>query len=208
MTPPDLHSRLREAAILPILTVHDVDATLRKVEALVINGIQAIEIVLRTSLAAEAIGAVRARFPTLLVGAGTVVSPASLDAAVATGADLLISPGLPVALIKHHRTSPIPMVPGVLTATEVIEAIDAGYRVLKYYPAVASNGSVVLDDYASLFPNVSFVPTGKISFETLPAFARLKNVDCIGGSWMHNGPIENIAEAVHRSLAIVHDARR
>ena len=207
MTPDDLKARLREAAILPILTVHELDATLRKVDALVTGGVQAIEIVLRTTQALDAVTAVRSRFPNLLVAAGTVLSPASLDTAVLAGAQCVISPGLSAPLIEHHRGHGVPMLPGVLSPTEVLTAADAGYKALKYYPAVASNGSLVLDDYANLFPDVTFVPTGKIGYETLSDFARLKNVICVGGSWMHSGAIEDIPEAVRRSLSMVRDAR-
>lgn len=207
MTADDLRTRLAQATILPILTVHNIDATLRTVEALVDGGVTAVEIVLRTPLAADAIRATRAHFPDLLLGAGTVVSPASFDTAVATGADLAISPGLPSALLAHHRGRSVPLVPGVLSPTEVLSAVDAGYRLMKYYPAVASNGSVVLDDYANLFPDVAFIPTGKIGFDTLPAFARLKNVVCIGGSWMHGGSMQEVQEKVRRSFAIVNSAR-
>jgi 2-dehydro-3-deoxyphosphogluconate aldolase/(4S)-4-hydroxy-2-oxoglutarate aldolase len=89
----------------------------------------------------------------------------------------------------------------------VMTAIDAGYRLMKYYPAVASNGSIVLEDYANLFPGVTFIPTGKIGFESLAAFARLKNVICIGGSWMHAGPLQEVQEQVRRSFAMVRAAR-
>ena len=140
MTPDELRRRLAAASVLPILTVHDLDVTLRLVEALVRGGVSAIEIVLRTTLAGEALSAVRVRFPDLLVGAGTVVSPESLDAAVGTGADVLITPGLPAPLLEHHRGHAVPLIPGVLSPTEVLTARNAGYRLMKYYPAVASNG--------------------------------------------------------------------
>ena len=208
MTPDHLTSRLRAAAILPILTVRQVSETLRTVEALAAAGVSAIEIVLRTPDAPEAIRAVRARFPELTVAAGTVTSPASLDAAVVTGADLVISPGLPAALAAHHRGCAVPLLPGAFTATEVLEAANLGYRTLKYYPAVPSNGHVMLEDYANLFPDIAFVPTGKISLETLPLYAKLKNVLCVGGSWMHAGDPAGIADKVARSFAAVEQARQ
>lgn len=207
MTADEVQARLTDAAVLPILTVRDLDATLRLVEALVSGGVSAIEIVLRTPIAVEAIEAVRVRFPELLVGAGTVVSPDTLDCAVETGAHVLISPGLPLRLLEHHRGHAVPMIPGVLSPTEVLTARDAGYRLMKYYPAVASNGSLVLDDYVNLFPDVSFVPTGKIGFETLPDYAGVRNVCCVGGSWMQAGSLEQVRDKVVRSLDIMRSLR-
>lgn len=207
MTETDLRARLREAAILPIVTVHDVASALRTVEALAEAGIRAVEIVLRTPAAAEAITSAVHRFPDLIVAAGTVTGPASMGVALGTGAGLMIAPGLPRDLVAHHRGCAVPLIPGALTATEVLEARSAGYQVLKYYPAVASQGQIVLEDYAHVFPDVCFVPTGKIGFDTLASFARLRNVICVGGSWMHAGPLDEIRSKVERSLSIVAAAR-
>ena len=208
MTSDDIQARLLEAAILPILTINDVESSLERVGVLVGAGVQAIEIVLRTPAARDSILAVRSAFPDLLVAAGTVVSPALIELAIDAGAHLAITPGLPPHLIEAYRGCPLPVVPGVLSPTEVLSAVHAGYRLLKYYPAVASNGSVVLEDYINLFPGTQFIPTGKIGFDTLAAFAGLKNVTCIGGSWMHSGPLEGVGEKVSRSLSIVRSARQ
>lgn len=208
MTSDDIQARLYDAAILPILTIHDLGASLRLVQALVGAGVQAIEIVLRTPAACEAIQVVRGAFPDLLVAAGTVVSTSLLELAMDAGAHLAITPGLPPQLIEAHRGCSLAMVPGVLSPTEVLTAVQADYRLLKYYPAVASNGTAVLDDYVNLFPGVRFIPTGRIGFDTLAAFAGLTNVTCVGGSWMHSGPLAGVNEKVSRSLSMVRSARR
>ncbi len=198
---------LREAGIIPILTVKDLNETLKLVSALVDGGIRAVEIVLRTEPATEAIRLVRQAFPDLLVAAGTVMGPAAFDRAVEAGANLIVSPGLTPELADYHRRNPIPMIPGALTASEVMWAVDRGYTLLKYYPAVPSNGAAVLADYGNIFSGVSFMPTGKISLSTLPDFARLKNVACIGGSWMFSGPLEAVAADVRQSIDVVRKAR-
>lgn len=124
------------------------------------------------------------QFPNCLFGAGTILSEKNLSDAVEAGADFLVSPGLTRELFELVQPSGLPHIPGVQTASEVMAAIGLGYRLMKYYPAQPSNGLVVLADYFNVFPDVGFVPTGKIDANVLPNYAALPNVIAIGGSWM------------------------
>lgn len=207
MISTDLSVRLRGAGILPVITVHDVEATLSLIEALARGGIRGVEIVMRTERASSAIEAIKRRFPQLLLAAGTVVTAALLEKAADAGADFVISPGMPSELLGHPRLAGTPLVPGALTPTEVLDALSKGFRIVKYYPAVAFSGVDVLADYANVFPEVEFMPTGKISMGVLDSYMGLPNVVCVGGSWMYSGALEEVESKVRQALALVDAAR-
>lgn len=203
----DLTVRLREAGILPVITVHDIEATLSLIEALARGGIRGVEIVMRTEWASSAIEAIKRRFPHLMLAAGTVVTAALLEKASDAGADFVISPGMPSELLGHPRLAETPLVPGALTPTEVLDAVSKGFRIVKYYPAVAFSGLDVLADYANVFPDIEFMPTGKITMDVLGSYLALPNVVCVGGSWMYGGAPEDVQAKVRQSLSIVEAAR-
>jgi 2-dehydro-3-deoxyphosphogluconate aldolase/(4S)-4-hydroxy-2-oxoglutarate aldolase len=184
MDQKELRARLAAAAIMPIMTVRSVDKTLADIGRLIEEGIGAVEIVFRTPEAAAALAEARKRFPKALIGAGTMLRADQVKAAITAGADFLVSPGLTPKLHEAVAGAGVPMIPGVLTASEVLAAIELGYELMKYYPAQPSNGLMVLADYANVFPEVGFVPTGKIDGSVLGAYGALRNVIAVGGSWM------------------------
>ena len=201
MTDTELASIMRSAGIIPIVTVESVERGMALTDTLVEAGVTAVEIVLRTPAAYETILACRRRHPRLLVGAGTVLDAGRYDRAVEAQAQFAVSPGLTRKLGQHAKSGPIPLIPGALTASEVMNAMEDGFSLLKYYPAEPSNGSVVLADYAHVFPDMLFMPTGKIGPAVLGAYARLRNVLCCGGSWMfadgaNRRPAQDIARLV------------
>jgi 2-dehydro-3-deoxyphosphogluconate aldolase/(4S)-4-hydroxy-2-oxoglutarate aldolase len=199
---------LFRARITPVMAVSDADAAAGTIDALAEAGIGVIEIVLRSAVATEAIAATRRRHPHLVVAAGTVLDEEAYTAAVAAGAHFAVSPGLEPGLAAYARGAAIPLVPGVQTASEVMAARAKGFSLLKYYPAVPSNGSQVLADFANVFPGIAFMPTGKITAAVLGEYAALRNVLCCGGSWMFSeggrtlAPAE-IAARVSASLEIM-----
>jgi 2-dehydro-3-deoxyphosphogluconate aldolase/(4S)-4-hydroxy-2-oxoglutarate aldolase len=180
----ELRARLAEAAIMPIITVRAVDKALADITRLIEEGVGAIEIVFRTAEAATALAEARRRFPKSLIGAGTMLRAEQVTQAVEAGADFLVSPGLTPKLHAVVAASGRPMIPGVLTASEVLAATEYGYDLMKYYPAQPSNGLMVLADYANIFTDVGFVPTGKIDASVLGQYGALRNVVAVGGSWM------------------------
>ncbi|MBZ9938410.1 bifunctional 4-hydroxy-2-oxoglutarate aldolase/2-dehydro-3-deoxy-phosphogluconate aldolase [Mesorhizobium sp. BR1-1-16] len=184
MTPSELRGRLADAPILPILTVRAVETTMQQIDRLVACGIAAIEVVFRTSEAAGALAAAKARHPATLFGAGTIMTAEAVTEAVAARADFLVSPGLTPWLVDLVRPTGLPHIPGIQTASEVMTAVHYGYSLMKFYPAQASNGAMVLADYANIFPDIGFVPTGKIDAASLPSYLALANVVAAGGSWM------------------------
>jgi len=184
MRDSELRERLGRAPILPILTVRSVEAALAQIAALIAGGLTCIEIVFRTHEAKEALRRAKARFPGTAFGAGTMLSVDTFEAATDAKADFLVSPGLTPALHSLAGRSECLFVPGVQTASEVLAAHEFGYRILKYYPSAASNGHVVLADYANIFADIVFIPTGKIEKIQVPLYAALGNVLAVGGSFM------------------------
>jgi len=200
----ELRARLAEAAIMPIVTVRSVDKALADIGRLIEEGIGALEIVFRTPEAATALAEACRRFPKALIGAGTMLGSREVEAAVAAGARFLVSPGLTEKLHHVVTRAGCPMIPGVLTASEVLAATEWGYELMKYYPAQPSNGLAVLADYANVFPAVGFVPTGKIDASLVPQYGALRNVVAVGGSWMLG---ERPADAIAGQIAAFRKAK-
>ncbi|MDQ0391434.1 bifunctional 4-hydroxy-2-oxoglutarate aldolase/2-dehydro-3-deoxy-phosphogluconate aldolase [Labrys monachus] len=179
-----LRRRLAEAAILPILPVSSPDAALDEIDRMAAEGMSAVEILFRTAEAAAVLARAKARHPSILFGAGTMLNAANVEAAVAAGADFLVSPGLTPRLHAIVADGRLPHIPGVQTASEVMTAVEYGYTLLKYYPSKASNAPMVLADYANIFLGVGFVPTGNIDASMLADYAAVPNVVAVGGTWM------------------------
>jgi 2-dehydro-3-deoxyphosphogluconate aldolase/(4S)-4-hydroxy-2-oxoglutarate aldolase len=179
-----LRDLLGRHAVLPIMTIRSEEAGLRIAESLLAGGLTTMEITLRTAEGATAIAAIRRRFPEMAVGAGTLLRPEDFDRAEAAGAQFGISPGLDAPLAEAALKSTLPFLPGLQTASEVMAAVGYGFRTVKFYPARAAGGTAVLADFGSIFQDVMFVPTGKIARADVPEYLALKNVLCVGGSWM------------------------
>jgi 2-dehydro-3-deoxyphosphogluconate aldolase/(4S)-4-hydroxy-2-oxoglutarate aldolase len=212
MIQSELAARLRAAGIVPVISVSSIEATLSLVDDLVEAGLDLVEIVLRNPLALDALRAVRMRHAEITIAAGTVLDAHRYRDAVEAGADFAIAPGLEPGLAAYGQTAAIPLVPGAQTASEVMVARAAGFTTLKFYPALPANGAEVLVDYANVFPDVVFMPTGKITEASLPAFAALKNVAGVGGSWMFAAggktlPREEIARRVALGRQIMIERR-
>lgn len=179
-----LRALLGRQPVLPIMTVKSEEAGLHIAECLLAGGLAVMEITLRTAEGAAAIAAIRRRFPEMGIGAGTLLRPEDFARAEGAGAQFGVSPGLTGPLAEAAVKSGLPFLPGVQTASEVMGAVAYGFRTLKFYPARAAGGPAVLLDFAGIFPDVLFVPTGKISQTDVPDYLPLRNVLAVGGSWM------------------------
>ena len=175
---------LELAPVVPVVTVHDLADAVPLARALTAGGLLTIEVTLRTPCALDAIAAIASESPNIVVGAGTVANPADLDAAAKAGARFAISPGSTAALREAGKTSAIPYLPAIATASELMEGLAAGYTAFKLFPAEAAGGIAMLRSLGGPFPQVRFCPTGGISLETAPGYLALPNVACVGGSWM------------------------
>ena len=176
-----LEEMLNLAPVVPVLTIEDEAHAVPLGRALVAGGLPMLEVTLRTPAALGAIRRIAAEVEGAVVGAGTVLSASDLERAVQAGARFAVSPGLPDGA---RQEGPVPLLPGVATATEVMRALEAGFRFLKFFPAVPAGGLAMLKAFGPVFAQARFCPTGGITAENAPEFLALPNVVCVGGSWV------------------------
>jgi 2-dehydro-3-deoxyphosphogluconate aldolase/(4S)-4-hydroxy-2-oxoglutarate aldolase len=180
----NLLQHLRETKIVPVVDIASVLDAVPVARALLDAGLPSVEITFRTAVAAEAIKAVAAELPEVVVGAGTVRTPEQVDRAVDAGAVFLVAPGLNEAVISRAARLGVPVLPGVCTPTEVEQALSMDLRLLKFFPAEVAGGAAYLSALAGPYPDVLFVPTGGIGPSNLLAYLTKANVVACGGSWM------------------------
>jgi len=174
---------LDRAPVIPILVIDRVADAAPIAEALVAGGLPVFEVTLRTPAALETIREM-AKVPGARVGAGTVLDPAQLDAALAAGARFIVSPGLTEPLGRAAAAAGVPFLPGTANASDIMRARDLGFTRLKFFPAMAAGGPPVLKALAPVFGEMSFCPTGGITQESAPEWLALPFVRCVGGSWL------------------------
>ena len=168
--------------IIPVMSVNSVDESLRLCEALIEGGVSIFEITLRTPCALDAIEAVAKAFPNATTGAGTVLNAAQFARVEDRGAAFAISPGLTKSLAEYK--SAIPLLPGVASASEIMQGLEWGYDAFKLFPANIVGGVDALKSFGAPFGDVVFCPTGGINASNAKEFLALKNVLCVGGSWI------------------------
>ena len=171
-------------SVMPVMVIDRIDDAVPLAQALVDGGIRVLEITLRTEAGLEAVKRIRQEVPGAIVGVGTISSPQLLEASIEAGAAFGVSPGTPPTLLKAIVASGLPFFPGVATMTEGMQVMEAGLTVMKFFPAVAAGGVKMLESFAGPFPQVEFCPTGGINAANAPEFFKLKNVVCVGGSWL------------------------
>lgn len=189
MTPETLQridDILRQAPVVPVLAVADVDDAIPLAETLVAAGLPVLEITLRTPVALEVIRRMRT-VPGAIVGAGTVLTTADLAAVEAAGASFAISPGGTDTLYTAATQAGIPLLPGIATASELMRGLEHGWTRFKFFPAESSGGIPALKGFAGPFAQVKFCPTGGIDAAKAPSYLALPNVITVGGSWMVPG---------------------
>ncbi|MEV5309225.1 bifunctional 4-hydroxy-2-oxoglutarate aldolase/2-dehydro-3-deoxy-phosphogluconate aldolase [Streptomyces sp. NPDC052610] len=183
-SPSAVPSVLDLAPVVPVVVVSDAADAVPLARALVAGGLPAIEVTLRTPGALPAIRAIADAVPEAVVGAGTVITPGQADEAVAAGARFLVSPGWTDVLLAAMRGSGVPFLPGVSTTSEVVALLERGVREMKFFPAEAAGGTAYLRSLSGPLPQARFCPTGGIGPASAPDYLALRNVGCVGGSWM------------------------
>ena len=189
MTPEQMQridAILRAAPVVPVLAIDDLDDAVPLARALVDAGLPVLEVTLRTPVALDAIRRMR-DVPGAIVGAGTVLTARDLAAVEAAGATFAISPGATDALYAAAKSSAIPFLPGIATASELMRGLEHGWTRFKFFPAEASGGIAALKGFSGPFPQVKFCPTGGIDAAKAPTYRALPNVLTVGGSWMVPG---------------------
>ena len=179
-------------SVIPVVVIEDAAAAVPLARALAAGGLRVVEITLRTGAALHAIEAIAGEVEDAIVGAGTVLSKGQLVAAARAGARFLVSPGMNSDLLKAAADSPIPLMPGAATASEVMALMDAGYTIQKFFPAEPAGGLAYLKALAAPLPAIRFCPTGGIGKDNAEKYLALGNVACVGGSWV--APADAIAK--------------
>lgn len=174
---------LAAARLVPVVVLDDAAQADALAAALVAGGLPVAEVTFRTAAAADSIRAMSAR-GDILVGAGTVLSAAQVDIAVAAGASYIVSPGLSRAVVERCQEHGVLALPGAVTATEVQAALELGLTTVKFFPAETSGGAPAIAALAAPFGGVRFVPTGGIGPANLHEYLALEAVAAVGGSWM------------------------
>ena len=184
-TPSDSPGSLLDVVpVLPVVVLERREDAVPVARALVAGGLPAIELTLRTPAALDAIRAISAEVPEILVGAGTVVTPGQAKQALDAGAGFLVSPGSTPALLSAMAETGLPFLPGTSTVSEVLAALELGLTELKFFPAEAAGGAAYLRSVAGPVPAARFCPTGGITAATAGDYLALPNVGCVGGSWL------------------------
>jgi 2-dehydro-3-deoxyphosphogluconate aldolase/(4S)-4-hydroxy-2-oxoglutarate aldolase len=184
---------LDASPVMPVIVLDKVADAVPLARALVAGGIRVLEVTLRTAAALDCMRAIAAEVPEALLGAGTVLTAADLAAAAAAGATFAVSPGASPELLRAGRDAPIPLLPGVMTPSDVLNALAAGYTAMKLFPAAQAGGIGMLKAMAGPFPQVRFCPTGGIDAASAPGYLALPNVACVGGSWLT--PVDRVCAA-------------
>lgn len=200
---------LRNAGILPVVTVDSVDQARKLAAALLEGGLRTIELTLRTPVAIEALAALKKALPDIVIGAGTVLTADQIKWSIDAGADFLVTPGTPPALADALAQAAIPAVPGAATPTELLSLMARGFRVCKLFPATAVGGLAMLKGLAGPMAELKLCPTGGIGENDAADYLAQPNVVCIGGSWMvakdwlATGDYAKVRESATRAAAIV-----
>lgn len=172
--------------IIPVIVIEDAKDAVPLAGALLEGGMDVIEITFRTAAAAEAISQIAAKFPEMLVGAGTVLNPIQARQAMDAGARFGLAPGLNPGTVTIFQQSNILFIPGVMTPSEIEQGMALGCRLLKFFPAEALGGASMLAALAGPYASqdISFCPTGGIGLDNMNAYLALPCVAAIGGSWL------------------------
>jgi len=203
----EILQRLSDHRIVPVVVLDDVADAHGLADALVAGGLPVAEVTFRTAAAPDAIRVMADR-GDLLVGAGTVLTAAQVDQAVAAGASFVVSPGLSRAVVERCQEHGILALPGAVTATEVMAALDLGVTTVKFFPAGSSGGAAAIAALAAPFGDVGFVPTGGIGPSDLHEYLAVPAVRAVGGSWMvprglvRAGELEAVKDLVAEAVAL------
>ena len=177
-------SIMQDAPVIPVIVLRDVNHAVSMAKALVAGGIRVLEVTLRTPQGLASIEAIAKSVPEAIVGAGTVRNAADARAAAAAGARFAVSPGYTTSVGEACREARLPLLPGVATSSEIMQAQQDGFNELKFFPALQAGGINMLKAWQGPFAEVRFCPTGGITTANAPEFLALKNVVCVGGSWL------------------------
>ena len=200
---------IQKSPVVPVIVINKLSDALPLADALKRGGLSCIEITFRTPVAASALNLIAKENLELLIAAGTVLNCEMADRAMDAGAKFLVSPGLDPSLVEYCLKKNYPIIPGVMTPSEILKAMNYGLELLKFFPAQAAGGVKMLKALKGPFPNIKFLPTGGINQENFIEYLKLPSVAAVGGSWMvkeeliSSGDFAKIEELCKNALSLV-----
>lgn len=185
---------MQASPVVPVMVIENLSDAVPLAKALVDGGLRVLEITLRTAPALEAIKAIKESVPGAIVGAGTIINVETLQASIEAGAEFIVTPGSTPAIIDAAQAAGIPILPGVNTPSEAMALLEKGITEMKFFPAEAAGGIPMLKSIAGPLPQIQFCPTGGVNPKNAPDYLALKNVACVGGSWMAPAELVNAGD--------------
>lgn len=170
--------------IIPVIALEDAEKAVPLARALAAGGLPAAEVTFRTAAAEEAIRAIRAQVPEMLVGAGTVLTCGQVDRALDAGASFIVSPGFNPEIVKYGLSKGALMLPGTATGGEMEQAMALGLEAVKFFPAEQNGGVAKLKALAGPYRTLQWMPTGGINSGNLMDYLSFDRIIACGGSWM------------------------
>jgi len=184
MLNPSFAALVKNSPILPVLHMESIEDAINVSRALYKGGITCAEIVLRSPVALDCIKAVAEHVPEMTVGVGTLTTPQQVTDAVAAGAQFLVSPSFTKTLATAMINTGLPMLPGVVTPSEITQALELGIKEVKFFPAAQYGGAKTIKALSSVFSQVKFCPTGGVSLDNMAEYFANESIFAVGGSWM------------------------
>lgn len=194
---------IRHYRLVPVVAINKIEDAIPTMEALVKGGLPVAEITYRTACAKDAIKLAVEKFPEALIGAGTVINAAQAEEAISLGVKFVVSPGLSKEVAKVCKTHNVPYLPGCVTPTEIMEALELGINVIKFFPASNYGGLKTIKALNGPFPQVTFMPTGGVNEENVLEYLAYPHILACGGSFMMKGSFEEIEEKTKKAVELV-----
>ncbi len=189
-----------DVKVVPVVVINSIEQTLPTMQALCDGNLPVAEITFRTACAEEAIRLATKNFPDMYIGAGTVINVEQCKKAIDAGAKFIVSPGLSKEVALYCIEKGITYYPGCVTPTEIMQAIDLGIKVVKFFPANVYGGLKAIKALAGPFPQVKFLPTGGVDLSNLKEFLEFDKIYAIGGSFMMKGDITQNCKEINKVL--------
>lgn len=206
-------SQIQDIGIVPVVKLNNVEKAIPLCEALMAGGINVAEVTFRTECASEVIKTIARECPDMIVGAGTIINVEQAKLAIECGAKFIVSPGFSRDIVEYCQSQNIPVIPGCITPSEIMQAIDCGLNVVKFFPAKEFGGLSTMKSLSGPFGQIKFMPTGGVNLENLKEFITAKFIVACGGTYMvkddliNSDNYEEITRLSRQSIEIIKEAR-
>jgi len=209
----NIEEKFEELGVIPVVVLNDVKDALPLAKALIEGGLPCAEVTFRTDAAEESIRQIHEAYPEMVLAAGTVLTTEQVDRAVAAGASAIVSPGFDPEIVDYCISKHIPVMPGIVTPSELAQAVKRGLTRVKFFPAEAAGGLAMIKAMCAAYTSVRVMPTGGINAKNLGEYLSCDKIYCCGGSWMVKGDLikagefDKIKEMTAEAVSLVKEIR-